>query len=107
MSDKEGWKPRLPTRQRPLESAKAKEIYARQDVIAAEKGRSMEVVKAAEGEIERLRAAIKTVENERDQKSGELAQEAISADGMTAKGLVDRILVQKSSDFSLTVDERF
>jgi hypothetical protein len=100
MSDKK-WEPRLPTRQRPLESAKAKEIYARQDTIAAEKGRSMEIMKAAEAEIERLRAAIKAVENERDQKSGELAQEAISADGMTAASLVNKILVQKSSESSL------
>jgi hypothetical protein len=95
------WQPRLPTKARPLESAKAREIYARMDTISAERGRSMEIMKAAEAEIERLRAAIKAVENERDQKSGELAQEAISADGMTARGLVDRILVQKSSESSL------
>jgi hypothetical protein len=86
---------------RPLESAAARQIYARLDVIEAERGRCDGLIKTTEAEIARLESAIKAQEAERDAKSGALAQEAIASDELSAKGLVDRILTQKSVEGSL------
>jgi hypothetical protein len=86
---------------RPLESAAARAIYSRLDVIEAERGRCDGLIKTTEAEIARLEAAIKAQEADRDAKSGALAQEAIASDELSAKGLVDRILTQKSVEGSL------
>jgi hypothetical protein len=86
---------------RPPESAAARAIFSRLDVIDAEKGRCAELVSTTEKEIARLEEAIKAQEAERDAKSGALAQEAIASDELSAKGLVDKILIQKSVEGSL------
>jgi hypothetical protein len=86
------WEPRMPTRERPLETAAAKKIYERQAEIVTERERCHAVIKATEAEIKRLEESIATAEAEQA-----AAAAAVMGDSeLSAKGAVDKILTQKS-----------
>ena len=96
MGEKEAWKPRMPTRERPLETAAAKAIYARQAEIVTEREHCHAVIKATEAEIKRLEESIAAAEAEQA-----AAAAAVMGDSeLSAKGAVDKILTQKSGSLN-------
>jgi hypothetical protein len=96
MSDKV-WQPRPPTRERPLESAAAKAVYARQAEIATERERCEALIKAAGEERLRLEKSLKELELSRDASAAGVAQDI----ELSAAGAVNKILTLKSVEGSL------
>jgi hypothetical protein len=96
MSDKM-WEPRLPTRERPLESAAAKAVYARQAEIATERERCAALIKAAGEERVRLEKSLKELEASRDTAAAGVAGDI----ELSAAGAVNKILTLKSVEGSL------